>query len=95
MPALGAGLLLTLVAVVSKVVGAGLPVLGFRPWREALAVGLSMAARAEITMLVMQRGQAEGLIPAEVYGAMIVVVILTASLAPLAARPLIRAVSRE
>ncbi|TQE96698.1 MAG: cation:proton antiporter [Spiribacter salinus] len=94
-PALGAGLLLTLVAVVSKVVGAGLPVLGFRPWREALAVGLSMAARAEIAMLVMQRGQAEGLIPAEVYGAMIVVVILTASLAPLAARPLIRAVSRE
>lgn len=95
LPALGMGLILGLAAMLSKIVGAGLPVRIFRPWPEVWAVGLSMTARAEITMLVLQRGHTENLVSAEVYGAMIVVVLLTASLAPILARPWVRRVAER
>lgn len=93
LPALGTGLILTAGAGLSKLVGTGLPVRAFRPWNDAWAIGLSMMARAEVAMLVMQRGFRAGHVDAGVYGAMIVVVLITAAAAPALARPAVRRVS--
>ena len=74
---LGAGLLA--LAVLTKVVGTGAPALLFTGWRGATLLGISMVPRAEIAMIVMERGRSLGdwAVPPEVYAAMVVVSALT------------------
>lgn len=83
--ALWPGLVLLAVAFAGKLAGAGLPALKRLGKGGALLVGLSMVPRAEIAMVVMQKGLQAGAAP-EIFAAMMVVsagtVLLTALLLP-------------
>ena len=72
---LGVGGLLLLVAVFGKVIGAGLPARLFTGLYGAMLIGASMIPRAEITMIVIERGRRLGdwAMPPDLYAAMVVV----------------------
>ena len=90
--ALGAGLVLAAAAIGSKILADGLPVLFMHGAPAGLLIGVSMVPRAEIALVIMQRGRALGqwAVPSHVYSAMIVVTAATCLLAPLAVRSLLQ-----
>ncbi|MBN1145988.1 MAG: cation:proton antiporter [Anaerolineales bacterium] len=78
---------LSVVAVISKVAGAGLgALLGGLPRREALQLGVGMMSRGEVGLIVASVGVAEGVIPASTFSVVVGVVIVTTLLTP----PLLR-----
>lgn len=82
--------ILTLVAVISKVAGCGLGALAARyPSRAALAVGSGMVARGEVGLITATIGLRRELIDAQVFTAMVVVVLVTT----LATPPLLKLVT--
>lgn len=92
---LGDGLTLTLVliavAVVSKILGAGLGarIAGLTN-RESLQLGAGMMSRGEVGLIVATLGVSEGLIRPEVFSAVVGVVIATTLLTPPVLRSLFR-----
>jgi Kef-type K+ transport system membrane component KefB len=88
---LGLGALLLLVAVLGKVAANFLPVWLMSGAGAGLVIGASMVPRAEIAMVIMQQGLAQGAwaVPQRVYAAMVVVTAGTCLLAPLAVRTLL------
>jgi Kef-type K+ transport system membrane component KefB len=83
----GAGLLfvvaITLVAIVSKVIGAGLGArLAGMKWDESLRVGTGMISRGEVGLIVASIGLGEGLITQDIFAAMVVMVLLTTLVTP-------------
>jgi Kef-type K+ transport system membrane component KefB len=90
--ALGLGAILAALAIAGKLLADGLPVFFLRGWQPAMLIGISMVPRAEIALVIMQRGHASGAwaVPPHVYGAMILVCAATCLLAPLTVRPLLR-----
>jgi Kef-type K+ transport system membrane component KefB len=84
------GLVLLVAAVVGKFVGTAGPALPICGGTGALLLGISMLPRAEIAMVVMQRGSALGewAVPSPIYGAMVFVAAVTCLAAPLALGPL-------
>ena len=89
---LGVGLVLLLVAVLSKIVGTAVPAMVAVAPRAALLLGVSMLPRAEIAMIVMQRGVTfnGGGVPDSVYSGMVLVSAATCLATPLALRVLFR-----
>ncbi len=78
------GLVVTVVAIVSKVAGAGLPVMaiGFgraRSWR----IGLGMLPRGEVALIVAEIGRASGIIDRDIFTVAIVMTVLTTVIAPI------------
>jgi Kef-type K+ transport system membrane component KefB len=69
------GSVLLLTAVVGKLLGAGCPALLTTGRAGALLIGLSMVPRAEIAMIIMQRGQELGAwaVPPRLFSAMVFV----------------------
>jgi Kef-type K+ transport system membrane component KefB len=90
--ALAMGVVLTVAAIGGKFLADGLPVFFLEGRRAALLIGTSMIPRAEITMVIMQRGHAmgAGVVPSRVFNAMIVVSALTCLLAPFSVRSLLK-----
>ncbi len=88
---LGLGAVLLAAAVIGKVVGTAAPALAFTGGRGAALVGLSMVPRAEITMIVMEKGRTLGnaFVPPAVFGGMVLVVMATCLTVPLAVRRLL------
>lgn len=84
--ALAAGAVLATVAVLGKVVGAALPALLVTGTTGAIIIGVSMVPRAEITMIIMERGQqlGEWAVPSELYAAFVLVSAITCLIAPVA-----------
>jgi len=80
----------TLLAVVSKVGGCGLPVLR-EGWRDALKVGLGMTPRGEVALIIALIGLQMGMISQRAYAIVIVMTVVT-TLLPL---PLLRALFRR
>lgn len=86
--ALGASLaiggLLLVVAIAGKIAGTALPLVAASGGSGALLIGVSMVPRAEIAMIVMERGQALGgwAVPAALYGGMVFVSLGTCMLTP-------------
>ncbi len=76
---LAVGGILTLIAVVTKVV-AGYSVRD--PEVSSLAVGMGMVPRGEVGLIFASIGLAEGVLSSEVYSAILIMVILTTFLAP-------------
>ena len=78
-------LLLVLTAILSKLVGCGLgaKVCGF-DWRESLQVGLGMACRGEVALIVANKGAAIGLMPEEYFGPVIITVVVCSMFTPIA-----------
>lgn len=76
-------LILVAVAVVAKLVGAGLGAwLGGFPMRSALGVGAGMVARGEVGLIVASIGLERGLIIPELYSAMVIVSLATTLVTP-------------
>ena len=88
--ALGGTLLV--VAVVAKVAGTAVPLAATAGGAGAVLIGASMVPRAEIAMIVMERGRALGdwAVPPELYGAMVFVSLATCLITPPAVRYLLR-----
>lgn len=89
--AIAAGGVLLVAAVAGKFLGTAGPARFCVPTLAATAVGVSMIPRAEIAMLVMQRGrQLEGGgISAHIYSAVVLVSAVTCVGAPLLLRPMV------
>lgn len=83
--ALVPGLVFLAAAVVGKFVGVSLPALRIVGPPSAFLLGMSMVPRAEIAMIVMERGLNPGhdLVAPELFGAMVLVTLLTSTLLPI------------
>ncbi len=80
-------LALIFVAIISKVVGAGLGgELGGLPRREAVQLGIGMISRGEVGLIVASVGISLGVVPQSIFSAVVGVVIITNLLTP----PLLR-----
>ncbi len=82
--ALEPAVILLVTAVLGKLIADGLPVLFMTGWTSALLIGASMTPRAEIAMIVMQRGLKLGdwAVKPEIYGAMIILGAATCLTSP-------------
>ncbi|MEX0421985.1 cation:proton antiporter [Spiribacter pallidus] len=82
--ALGAGAVLLVAAVVGKLGGVMLPAQWAAPPGAALPLGLSMVPRAEIAMVIVDQAGRYGddVVPATLYGAMVLVVLATCAITP-------------
>lgn len=76
---------IVLAAVVTKLIGCGLAVIG-DGWSEVLKVGFGMVPRGEVGMVVAQIGLAIGVISSQVYGAVVFMAIATTIVTPLLLR---------
>jgi Kef-type K+ transport system membrane component KefB len=85
-------LAMTVVAVISKIAGAGLGALmtGFR-FKEAMQLGVGMMSRGEVGLIVAAVGITEGLILQDTFSAVVGVVIITTLLTP----PLLRSLFKR
>jgi Kef-type K+ transport system membrane component KefB len=83
--------LLLMVAVLSKLIGNGLLSLTVTGWTPALLISVSMIPRAEITMVIMQKGHelGEWAVPQEVFSSMVLVAFITSLIGPIWLRPLL------
>lgn len=90
--ALWIGVILTLVAIAGKVVGAGIPSLLTTGSAGATLIGVSLVPRAEITMIIMERARQLGdwAVPAELFAAFVLVSVLTCLVAPIVLEILFR-----
>jgi len=86
------GGLLLVAVVLGKAVGAGAPALLTAGWSGAALIGISMVPIAEIALVVAHEGQRLGDsgFPPEVYSALVLVVAVTCTLAPITVRALLR-----
>jgi Kef-type K+ transport system membrane component KefB len=81
------GLVLILVAIVSKIVGSGLGAWwGGLPRPEALRLGVGMVSRGEVGLIVASVGLSQGLIDSVVFAQIVLVVLATTLLTPLLLR---------
>ena len=92
MTSLGIGSILLIAAVLGKVIGAGVPALLTTGATGAALIGVSMIPRAEISMIVMQRGLSLGdwAVPPHIFAAIIVVCALTSLIGPITLRRLLK-----
>jgi Kef-type K+ transport system membrane component KefB len=80
-------IVLTLVAVATKIVGCGLGALGGRlPWRDSLRVGLGMVPRGEVTLVTASLALRVGAITEGVLGVAVFVTLVTILVEPLLLR---------
>ena len=89
--AIGFGLVIVVLAIIGKVAGSGLPALaaGFSrigAWR----VGVGMAPRGEVGLIVAGIGVSQGLIGQDLFGVAILMTIATTLLAPIVLVPAFR-----
>ncbi len=87
---------LLIVAVLGKVIGAGLPALLTTSGAGALAIGVSMVPRAEIAMVIGQQARDLGdwAMPAEVYSGIALVSLVTCLVSPFVVRVLLKCIRR-
>lgn len=74
---------LLLVAILSKVLGCGLGAkfCGY-PRRDAMQIGIGMISRGEVALIVAQKGSQCGLLNSNLFGAIVLVVIVTTLITP-------------
>lgn len=90
--ALGPGAILLGAAVMGKILGTSGPALRLMAWPPALLLGISMIPRAEIAMIILQKGLQLGdwAVPSQVFAAMVLVCAVTSLVTPLVLHPLLR-----
>ena len=90
--ALAPAVVLILVAVIGKIVGTSGPALASMGVASALLLGIGMVPRAEIALIIMQRGLALGswAVPPDVFANMVVMAAVTAVFAPMVLRPMFK-----
>jgi len=81
--ALAFGVVITLLAIVSKAAGGGLPALGFGfNWLGALRIGIGMLPRGEVALIVAGVGLSRGIIGNDLFGVSVMMTLITTMLAP-------------
>lgn len=84
MPVLAFGLVISVLAVVGKVFGAGIPALGVGfNLRGATRIGIGMMPRGEVALIVAGAGLGRGVIESDIFGVSIMMTFITTILAPL------------
>jgi Kef-type K+ transport system membrane component KefB len=81
------GVILTLVAIISKVIGCGIPARLFKSsGRESFAIGVGMTPRLEVALVIALYGLSTGIIHSYIYSVIVLMGVLTALVTP----PLLR-----
>lgn len=81
-----AGTLIVL-AMAGKIIGCGLPVYFFtRDWKESVVVGVGMMSRGEVGLIIAGIGATSGLFTRDVFSAVVLMVIVTTIVTPIALR---------
>jgi len=83
-------MVISLLAIVSKLIGCGLPLLR-EGWPTALRVGVGMMPRGEVTLIVALVGLQSGILSQSAYGILVLMTVVTTILAP----PLLRVLFRS
>ena len=80
--------LLTIVAVLTKIVGCGLgaKVCGYKNY-QCLRIGVGMVSRGEVALIVANKGIEAGLMSASIVAPVIIVVIVTTIITPIILKP--------
>lgn len=75
---------LTIIAVLSKVVGCGLgaKVCGYKPY-QCKRIGVGMISRGEVALIVASKGSALGLMGSNFLGPVVIVVVITTIITPI------------
>jgi Kef-type K+ transport system membrane component KefB len=90
--ALAIGGLLSFAAIAGKIIADGFPVWQMAGPGSGVLIGVSMVPRAEISMVIMQRGLnlGEWAVPPGIFGAMVVVTAVTSIFSPLVTHGLLK-----
>ncbi len=85
------GIIITVLAIISKVLGCGLPAMtvGFN-LMGGVRVGVGMLPRGEVALIIASMGLARGIISQDIYGVAILMTLVTTLAAPLFLVPLFR-----
>ena len=83
--------ILSIVAVLGKVIGTGLPAIMTTGYKSALLLSISMVPRAEIAMVIMERGRQLGdwAVSPEIFTSMVIVSAITCIASPMILRSLL------
>ena len=78
------GIVLSILAIISKVAGSGLPALavGFNK-RGAWRIGIGMLPRGEVALIISGIGLSRGIIGPDIFGVAIMMTVITTLLAPI------------
>ena len=77
------GLVYSALAIVSKLVGSGLPAWLMKfSFRGALRIGVGMVPRGEVALIVAGIGLSAGIIPSDIFGVAIMMTMITTVIAP-------------
>lgn len=75
---------LTLVAIISKLVGCGLGARACKfTRRESVQIGVGMVSRGEVALIVASKGQQVGLIDGDLFAPIVIMVIVTTLITPI------------
>ncbi len=85
-----AAIVISILAIVSKLIGCGLPLIG-QGWRAVLQVGTGMMPRGEVALIVALVGLQSGIVTQSTYAIVVFMTAVTTVLAP----PLLRVLFRE
>jgi Kef-type K+ transport system membrane component KefB len=85
-----AAVIISILAVISKVIGCGAPLLG-QGLRQALQVGVGMMPRGEVALIVALVGLQSGIVTSSTYAIVVIMTAITTIFAP----PLLRYLFRE
>ena len=85
------GIIITILAILSKVLGCGLPAMtvGFNIM-GGTRVGVGMLPRGEVALIIASTGLARGIISQDIYGVAILMTLVTTLMAPLFLVPLFK-----
>jgi Kef-type K+ transport system membrane component KefB len=86
---LTAAIVVSLLAVVSKLIGCGLPLLG-EGWTMVFRVGIGMIPRGEVALIVALVGLQSSILSQPAYGVVVLMTVVTTLLAPPILRYLLR-----
>jgi len=87
-------IVISLLAILSKVIGCGLPLLR-EGWPMVLKVGIGMTPRGEVALIVALVGLQSGILGEAAYGIIVLMTVVTTLLAPPILRYLFRCEMRE
>lgn len=78
---------LTVVAIITKVIGCGLPAKLFgMSWRDSLILGFGMSPRGEVAMIVALLGLSQNLITEDIFAVVVMMSLLTTVITPIVYR---------
>jgi len=85
-----AAAIVSVLAILSKVIGCGMPMVGYG-WRSVLQVGIGMMPRGEVALIVALVGLQSGIVTQPTYAIVVLMTAVTTVIAP----PLLRYLFRE